>query len=325
MGPNFRSVAKYDRAGSRTMAFKLNKNDREILRLIAEYRVVTATQLAALLMRPPSSLRNRLRKLEGAELTRTGTRGFGRAPGRPENQISLARPGVDLLRDADILAQDVPIERVIADNAHCHDHHLLTNWFRIHLVQMSRAVAGLAVRFLAPTSPFLAWPSGKWPLVSDRVIVDGNSGDAISFTPDGVFSIKAKEHQKTLLFFLEVDMGTETVASPRRHKGDVRQKIVNYQAYFQSEQYKRYQDVFGCELNGFRLLILTATNARLVRLCRLVREMPPSDFVWLSDRGGMFEHGTSAQIWARGGKDDTGPQSILGRKLARTAPVTSSK
>ena len=107
----------------------------------------------------------------------------------------------------------------------------------------------------------------------------------------------------------------------KRSAGDIRQKIINYQIYFRTARYKRYQRLWNCELIGFRLLFLAPSPPRLTNLCRLARDMPPSDFVWLTDQTLMFEQGLSAKIWARGGKEEGAPQSLLGNELACSAPV----
>jgi hypothetical protein len=139
--------------------------------------------------------------------------------------------------------------------------------------------------------------------------------------PDGVFSITHREiGGKTLLFFLEVDMGTETIASMDRVSKDIRRKVSNYQELFRSGTYKRYESVLKSKLNGFRLLFLANSEARLISLCRLAREMPPSDFIWLTDQGRMFSHGLAAKIWTRGGRNENPPQSILGPGLACELP-----
>jgi len=57
-------------------------------------------------------------------------------------------------------------------------------------------------------------------------------GESVVFLPDAVFAITHAELKKSLLFFLEVDMGTETAASPRRvTRNDRRTKILLYRAY----------------------------------------------------------------------------------------------
>jgi hypothetical protein len=77
---------------------------------------------------------------------------------------------------------------------------------------------------------------------------------------------------KTLLFPLEVDCGTETLSSPQRDMTDIRQKILNYQWYFQNLKYKRYEAIFETShLRGFHLLFLTKTAGRLAALSKLTQ------------------------------------------------------
>lgn len=118
-------------------------------------------------------------------------------------------------------------------------------------------------------------------------------------------------------------MGTETLASARRHSSDIREKIHMYQRIFGEERYKRYERYWKCRFNGFRLLFLTHDEARLGAMARLVLQMPPSDFIWLTNVGAMFECGATAPVWVRGGRLDQARQSILGELRSRNAPLVS--
>jgi len=120
-------------------------------------------------------------------------------------------------------------------------------------------------------------------------------------------------------------MGTESLASSNDDSGSIHGKIRNYQAYFRNGKYKQYEELAGCSLNGFRLLFLANSWARLVSLCRVVRETPPSDFVWLTDHDRMFECGLSAEIWARGGLIDEPWESILGPRLTCLAAIPTNR
>jgi len=155
--------------------------------------------------------------------------------------------------------------------------------------------------------------------IADCSPVPGRGIQEVKFTPDAIFATCYSTESKTCLFFLEIDCGTETIASPRRDMMDIRQKIVNYQWYFRSLRYKRYEGVFHCSLRGFRLLFLTNSLGRLTALCKLVQEMPPSDFVWLTECSRLFPDGVSAKIWARGGDLQGHPQSILGGLSCRAS------
>jgi hypothetical protein len=233
-------------------------------------------------------IRRRLLGLEEAGLVQAATRVFGRGRGRPEKLFSLAHEGVALVREDTGLGAEVPTDRLTAARLTCLEHQLLVNWFRIHLVQMSRIVPRLEVQFLSPTSPFLAPSADGRPMIFDVVPQAEALDEMVGFTPDGVFSIRDKEQDKTLLFFLEADRGTETIVSPSGAPSDIRQKVINYQTYFGTEGYKRYEGTWKCTLNGFRLLFLSCSDSRLANLCRLVRETPPSDFIWLTDQSHMY-------------------------------------
>ena len=309
------------------MASTITQNDRKILASIVEHKVLTVKQLSALSQRSCQVIRRRMRFLAMEGLIITKMQGYGRSQGRPEDLIFLTGKGASLLVDEGILSGSAACTTTDkAENTFSLDHLLLVNWFRIHLLQIKRAIPQASVCYLNPSSHALERDSGDSPSFSERIPANNRLGKTIEFIPDGVFSIAHKEtEKKTLLFFLEADMGTETIASIDRDDKDIRQKILNYQALFRSGNYKRYERVFDSKLNGFRLLFLVNSAARLISLCKLVREMPPSDFIWLVNQGKMFSHGLSAKIWARGGRDDVPPESILGPRLACELPVLDSK
>jgi len=86
---------------------------------------------------------------------------------------------------------------------------------------------------------------------------------------------------------------------------------------------KKYEGILKSNLNGFRLLFLTNTTSRFTALCGLTQELRPSDFVWLTDQKKMFSDGLSGNIWARGGRNNDPPQSIVGPSLAWESPTPS--
>jgi len=144
----------------------------------------------------------------------------------------------------------------------------------------------------------------------------------IKFTPDAVFIVTNAVQDKSLLFFLEVDCGTETLSSPQRDMSDIRQKILNYQWYFQSLKYKRYEGIFEVpHLHGFRVLFLAKTVGRLAALCKLTQEMQPSEFIFLTEQERLFTDGVFAKIWARSGNLQVAQRSIIGRLHCRTPLV----
>lgn len=302
------------------MRAKLNENCRLVLKVLAEYRILTANQLAILMGCHKQVARRYLRILSEADLVRTDSRGRGRSRGRPERITSLTDHGVDLLRSEGILRWEVSNHHVTMDKLRNLEHQILLNWFLVHLVYLEKKTPKLSVRFLAGNSPFLQRNSKGQSPISDYAPVASDSSETVRFTPDAVWSLEDKERGRTFLFFLEVDMGTESIVSPQYNMNDIQQKVLNYGACFDGRRYKRYEQIWGGQFNGFRLLFLTHTIGRLSALCNLVREIPNTDFVWLTEQHRLFEHGVSDNIWARGGHIDTPPESILGR-LACPMPI----
>jgi len=298
------------------------KSDRLILSLIGECGILTVSQIAAFSGRTRQVIRRRLRALRSKNLVATAIRGYGRAKGRPEELISLTEGGKRFLSEAGLLPSNDVTRGHRQIESICVDHELLVNWFRIHLLQIEKVKQNLSAKYLFPSNSVSLVRDNEDPFTC-CVSSNDHQNKLIQFVPDGIFSISLtqSENKTTLLFFLEVDMGTETMARTDRDSKDVRQKILNYQTLFRGGRYKKYERIFDATFNGFRLLFLAKTNARFTALCRLVREMPPSDFIWLTDQEKMFSRGIFADIWAKGGRGGDVPRSILGPRLSCEMPV----
>ena len=297
--------------------FKMNSNDHKILEAIAEFRILTPTQIAAFYQKSKQVVWRRLRVLEKEGLIQPIKREFGRSRGRPENSLGLTESGVKILKEKGVVGRKVPYEKVGAVTIHRIDHQLLLNWFRIHLNHIEKKLLRINVELLTYNSPFLPKCPNDRIFITDFLPCSENERGA-KFTPDAVFYTHDSITDKTCLFFLEVDCGTETIASPKRDMTDIRQKISNYGAYFDSLRYKRYEDVFKHSLNGFRLLFLTNTLGRMVALCKLAQEMQSTDFVWLTDYNSILERGVSDKIWVKGGYLQCPRHSILGSLSYKT-------
>jgi len=312
-------VKEFKKVGK--MAGKITRADVGLLSCIAEYKFLTVKQLAAISQRTLQVVRRRLRFIGSAQLVAMNEWGFGKGPGRRENIIILTEKGMELLRDKAILSSHAKYITDKTPDSIFIDHDLLVNWFIIHLLQIERDNSQFAIQHLTPSSHNLKEGSAEKPLLMERFSISESSEDTYTMIPDGVFTITNKDAEKTLLFFLEVDMGTETLAKTKQVSGDIRQKIVNYQMLFHNNHYKRYEKIFNTEFNGFRLLFLANMPARMKAICNLTQEIPPSNFIWVTDQKRMFSHGISAEIWARGGWHEKPAESILGHKLAFESTV----
>ena len=99
----------------------------------------------------------------------------------------------------------IPVERLAPDKSYHIEHELLLNWFRVYLNYISEKIPDLTIDFISSTTPFVLIKSNGLPLISESF---KQVNRYIDFIPDGVFSVISKEQNKSLLFFLEVDIGT---------------------------------------------------------------------------------------------------------------------
>jgi len=294
------------------MAFKINQNDLSLLKTIAEHRILTGSQIMLLTGKNKQVLWRRLRRYEKKGLISGLKKQLGQNRGRPESIWELTEVSVNMLKEKGCIERGISYEQISSENIHCVEHQLLQNWFIIHLKNVEQNFLRLKVKALANNSPFLAKRPCGHTIITDYATASESGNQLNKFTPDAVIGICDSATSKTCLFFLEVDCGTETVVSLKRENTDIRQKVINYQHYFQSQRYKRYEDVFKCHLHGFRLLFLTNSQGRLTALCRLTQEMQPSEFVWLTDYNRILSNSIAAPIWAKGGNLNNTPESIFG-------------
>ena len=300
------------------MNIKLKQKDLSFLHSIAEYGLVTIRQISALERIGLRAANKRVKALYDAGLVNSKQRGFSSSKGRPELVISLSEKGARILQSESGIDPVIPIDQLTGVAITHIEHQLLINWVIIHLLHIERKIPSLSVSFYSSTTPFLPRRKDGRPLISDSVKI---GDEEVRFIPDGAFSIASNDRGKRLLFFLEVDLSTESLTS-QSAGNDLEKKLLKYREYFRSGGYKRYQKAWDCQFNGFRLLVIANSSRRMEGISRLVRDMPSSDFVWVTDQEHMFIHGLSAKIWARGGHTDQPLHSILGPTLACESPLT---
>ena len=169
------------------MSFRLRETDCKTLEYLAEYRILTVPQFAAIFQKNKQAVRRRFGDLEKEGLIEVTRREFGRARGRPENLFGLTECAADILKDKGIISREIPYEKVGGTNIGCIDHQLLLNWFRVHLNQIEKVLPRLTVKVLACNSPFLPRGPGGRIFITDCSPVPGSGVQDIKFTPDAVF------------------------------------------------------------------------------------------------------------------------------------------
>jgi hypothetical protein len=287
----------------------MQTKEMAILETLAEYKLMSMTQLHIHCFSSKQMAGRTIRDLVQQRLIEVSPRAFGKSTGRPENIYSLNANSIKLLKDAGYLNKSFPTSHLTALSQRCLEHQLLVNWTRIFLHQIERQQPDLKVNYLSPVSNRDSYqiPTEVHELASALI-------------PDGIFSITSVAQKKTLLFFLEIDMGTETLSSLDPRIPDIKTKILSYQHIFRTSLYKRYESQFQATLNGFRTLFIADTAIRFEQLCRLIKSVKSTDFIWLTDQGSIFDSGISDRIWIKGGDTEKGRYSILGPTLTFRAP-----
>ncbi len=268
---------------------------------MAEYRILTTSQLTLLIFPSQQMARKKVRELRAVGLLTMAERPSDSSAGRPESLVCLTSLGLKVLKGSGEIDAGTAGDQITNLDFRSLGHQLLVNWVWIHLAQLVRQRSYLKVDFLSSS---IDRGRCEISLPDSRI--------ATSIIPDGIFSITDTKQGKSLLFFLEVDMGTETLSSSDTKTTDIRKKILSYQQVFRSGSYKQFEEILPALFRGFRTLFVANTEARSLQLCRLVRSVPATDFIWLADHNSLFKSGISARIWTKGGDTKSGLYSILG-------------
>lgn len=291
----------------------MSSKEVTLLSTLAEYRVLGISQLSAIFSVSQQMMRRRITALSKTGFVDVTRQPRGVSAGRPENVVYLREFGANTLRDQGVLDPTIAPDIFTKIDFHTLGHQLLINWFRIHLNLLSQHRPALITSFLSPTKCHDWYEAG--------ISANGQAG----VIPDGIFSITEEKQGRSLLFFLEVDMATETLSSSNPQTKDIRKKVISYQQIFKDNDFKRLEEVLGGKFRGFRTLFVAATQPRLDQLCRLVRALPGTNFIWLTNSEWMFQRGVSAPIWVAGGNSEAGLRSILGATLAFDCPLPASR
>jgi hypothetical protein len=288
--------------------------DSEVLKTLSDYGLLTISQLAILCFPSRQVTRKRTKDLARKGLIELIHRDFSHISGRPESIVRLSPKSLKLLSESEYRYREITWQHSFETGVHDIEHKLLINWTRLHLDLMERKASHLKAHFLSPQL--------------DQRLYQINLADSylgLSLIPDGIFSLSNTQQNKSLLFFLEVDMGTETLSSSRTETKDVRKKILSYQHIFKQRLYKRFENVFQSSFKGFRTLFMADTTTRQKQLCRLTQSIKSTNFIWLTDKESLFSNGISDRIWVKGGEEKEERYSILGPSLAFKCPLLPIK
>lgn len=131
--------------------------------------------------------------------------------------------------------------------------------------------------------------------------------------PDLSFCLRSIQRENPILFFTEIDRGTE----PIRRAGagtDLERKLERYVELRTTNRYRTVLDEDLQACRGFRVLFVTPDANRRKQLEALIRDFA-GDFIWVTDFRQLAEKGVAGRIWTTGRKEEVG-RSILGSLAA---------
>jgi hypothetical protein len=292
------------------MSKQISNKNLDLLRALADYQLLTITQATVLFFASRQMARRHFRELYHEGLIEISYQDLNKTKGKPEGLIRLSHRAADLLKEQGLYENDVYREKTASFDHDAVEHQLLINWARIHLIHMERCLARLKVNFLSPAFHH-----------EDYILPLSDLKLGLDLVPDGIFSISDNIQFKPILFFLEVDMGTESLTSKSSLKNNLNHKIIAYQDIFRTTSYKRLEIPLNASFLGFRTLFVANTLARYEQICRLTKSIKNTDFIWVTHKDHVFGKGISDMIWARGGHSENDPQSILGPTLGFKRPL----
>ncbi len=254
---------------------RLTERDKEIIRAVHDYRVLTQTQIQQLFFGSKSTAQYRLMHLFQHGFL--GRRFLPVQSGRSPTLYVLDRKGMEVLRSEDGCDDE---RWRFWDDRSGHEflaHSLAINDFRVG-VTLACQNLGYAL---------LTW-RGEMEMKADydRVELRTPKGQRqrVSVIPDSYFVIntpRGKAH-----FFLELDRGTMTT-------GRFQTKVAAYLAYYQNGQYQRR---YGTQ--SLRVLTVTLGQRRLESLKKVTEGAAQKTMFWFGLAGQLdASHVLNAPVW----------------------------
>jgi hypothetical protein len=131
---------------------------------------------------------------------------------------------------------------------------------------------------MALAKTFLSYRMRRKGSISSRETTDYVGVEETSenkLVPDAAFILENVDTSKCGLFFIEMDMATEQIATnlPRLQRGTLKHKLSQYDKYLRSFRYTQTYANFG-EFRSFLLLFVTLTAQRVENIRHAMQDLP---------------------------------------------------
>ena len=127
------------------------------------------------------------------------------------------------------------------------------------------------------------------------------------FVPDAVLCITNVSQKKKALIFFEMDRETTTLKKIGGKSKNVQTKIASYSSFWESKNFKKYDEVFDYSFSGFRLLWVALTQRRIDAVSKFCSQEGLGDSAWLSTINEIETKGVFGKVW-----------TVLGNKNRRS-------
>ena len=306
------------------MRNKLNNNDKALLHQIQQHRYLTTRQAIALDHRNPGVVRRRLKQLvECGELITSRRQQVGR-PGQPEQVYQIKATSEETIPGTKKSAAPLWPKHL--------EHEILLTWVCIQcgvIPDLLNEVSAQCERYWTRQDRVpRTWSFTPCNMThADHRRLGKRPPQEISLIPDASLTLSTESNSGLAHFFIEVDMGTETLVGRPSRRNDITQKLLNYRGLFRHckersagpapdfasqhlEKGSPAARLDSIHERGFRVLFVASTPERADALAKWARNHTPSAFIWITDASKLHLRGIWSPIWRSGGKGTL--SSILG-------------
>lgn len=264
----------------------------QVLQTLADYRILSSSQITQLLFKSSQMARRTLRELELIHWITPQKLASYSKKGRPEKAYTPSEKGLNHLNAIEGLPPSPTPSQI--------PHQLAVNQLRILALDLEKHKSQIQVTTLAPNSLLKRPHKGFLTVTSNTRLV-----------PDTILCLEHPPEKKKLLFFIEMDMGTESQQSQKGHTNNLQHKIISYAKCMAEGKYHFLNKVFNAQFTGFRVLLVANSSSRLEQINRLTGSIPYNHFIWTTHIENLKSQGMAAHIWHSNGTPPL--QSILGK------------
>lgn len=290
-------------------AYKFQERDGDILRDVYKHRYLSVSQIQRLHFPSLQTAYRRMRALAQLNLVASFS-----VPNINEAIFGLKSKGLDLLSSVEgVERSDLKWQESAGTpkDYYFMKHFLAINDFRITLRESCKLHD---IELLGFIPEYYGERNEKGigeKYIKDMIQDKSPKREQVSHTPDGVFALKKGDKQ--LLFFLEIDRGTEVIGDPNV---GVLKSLRFYIGYLMENKYQRFtKDFGGRDFKGFRVLFVTTTQARLqnIRTACNSLDVPPKakQFIWLAPTERITDQTLLQSIWVSADTADQTTYAIV--------------